>query len=197
MDLHTRKKRETLYIPVAEYLRRSRVNGPGLRSVLWVQGCPFRCPSCFNTKFQEFRTTNLHPVDEVAEWVLSDSETEGVTFSGGEPFAHAEELSSLSKKIQQAGKSIVIFTGYTKLDLRHTKDPFNKKLLEHSDLLITGPYKKDTQERHPLLSSANQELIFQSSRYKEYGFGDGVKRVEYVIKRDGKVSVTGFPFEVR
>jgi anaerobic ribonucleoside-triphosphate reductase activating protein len=103
----------------------------------------------------------------------------------------------MTRRVQQAGKSVVIFTGYTKTELYKTENQFQRALLRQTDLLVAGPYKKDTPGRHPLLSSINQELIYQSSRYKYYGFGNGVKRMEYVIKRDGEISVSGFPLDVR
>ena len=182
-----------LSISVAHFLPRSVVNGPGVRSVLWVQGCPFRCPGCFNTAFQEFRETNLYSVDTIAEWIVSDKETEGVTFSGGEPCAHAEGLAVLAEMIQRAGKSVVLFTGYTKQALLNSGHPFQKKLMQNTDLIIAGPYKQDMPGKHLLLSSANQELVYTSPRYRGYEFGRPGRRVEYVIKKDGEVSVTGLP----
>ncbi len=197
MNLYTGKKREELSIPVAGYLPRSRVNGPGLRSVLWVQGCPFRCSDCFNPAFLNFGEAKFHTVASVSEWIVSEKATEGVTFSGGEPFAHAEGLSALARAVQRAGKSVVVFTGYTKGELFTMNNRFQKELLEASDLLIAGRYRKNYPGNCDLLSSTNQEFIHMSSRYIEHEFEIGRKKVEYLIRKDGEISVTGFPLEAQ
>jgi anaerobic ribonucleoside-triphosphate reductase activating protein len=57
-------------LQLAAYLPRSRANGPGLRSVVWVQGCLFRCPGCFNPDFLPFAGGWVVPAAEVAEWLL-------------------------------------------------------------------------------------------------------------------------------
>ncbi len=99
-------------VQIAAYLPRSRVNGPGVRAVLWVQGCPMRCVGCFNPDFQPFEGGEARAVAEVVDWIVKDDATEGVTFSGGEPFAQAAALTEVARGVQQARKSVVVFTGY-------------------------------------------------------------------------------------
>jgi len=109
---------ETLRI--AAFLRRSRANGPGVRSVLWVQGCPFRCAGCFNPNFLPFAGGREAAPAAVAAWMLAETDTEGVSFSGGEPFAQAGALAELAERARGAGKGVLIFTGYEAAALRES-----------------------------------------------------------------------------
>ena len=180
---------ETLRI--AAFLRRSRANGPGVRSVLWVQGCPFRCAGCFNPDFLPFAGGREAAPTEVAAWMLAETGTEGVSFSGGEPFAQAGALAELAERVRAAGKGVVIFTGYEVAVLRARRKAAVQRLLAVADLLVAGPYRRDLPCRHALLASANQELVFVTERYRSADFGP--RRSEFRIGADGSVSVTGFP----
>jgi anaerobic ribonucleoside-triphosphate reductase activating protein len=161
--------------------------------VLWVQGCPFRCPGCFNPEFWEFTGGQPTPVETVVGWILNRDDTEGVTFSGGEPFAHAGVLAAVAAPVRRAGKSVVIFTGYTQEALLQSDDLEQRRLWQLADLLIAGPYRRDLPSRHPWLSSANQELVFLTDRYRPEDLRTGGRRIEFRIAADGTTTVTGFP----
>ena len=180
---------------IAAYLPRSRANGPELRSVLWVQGCPFRCAGCFNPDFLPFasgRSGREAATREVADWMLTESETEGVTFSGGEPFAQAGALACVAECVRAAGKGVLVFTGYDAIELRSSRNPGFRRLLQAADLLVAGRYRSEMPGRHPLLASANQELVFLTERYREADFG-GRRRTEFRIAASGAITVSGFP----
>jgi anaerobic ribonucleoside-triphosphate reductase activating protein len=178
---------------VAAFLPRSLANGPGVRSVLWVQGCPFRCPGCFNRDFLPFTGGRPTPVETVVNWILAARETEGVTFSGGEPFSHAGVLARVAEPVRQAGKSVVIFTGYQADVLLASDVPDFRRLLATADLLIAGPYDRDRPLRHPWRSSQNQALVYLTDRYRPEHVDQGSKRVEFRIGSDGTTTITGFP----
>lgn len=176
---------------IAAYLPRSHANGPGLRSVLWVQGCPLRCAGCFNPDFLSFVGGREVSPAEVADWMLGEVETEGVSFSGGEPFAQAEGLAEVAERLRAAGKGVLIFTGFDAATLRASLNPGVQRLLATSDLLVAGPYRQELAQSHALLASSNQELVFVSERYR--GVELGRRRVEFRVGVDGAVTVTGFP----
>ncbi len=178
-------------VRIAAYLPRSRANGPGLRSVLWVQGCSQRCPGCFNPAFLPCDGGRVVPVATVADWLLAAPDTEGVSLSGGEPFAQAAPLAVLAERARAAGKGVLIFTGRTAAALRADTDPGIRRLLAAADLLVAGPYQAASATRHPLLASANQELIFLTERYRHADLGP--RRTEFRIGADGSMTVTGFP----
>ena len=74
----------------------SYVNGTGKRFVLWVQGCGFHCKGCGNPDTWSFDENKYYSVQELLSMIIKDSSLDGVTFSGGEPFLQAEELSKLA-----------------------------------------------------------------------------------------------------
>jgi len=178
-------------LQLAAWLPRSRANGPGRRSVLWVQGCPFHCPGCFNPDFLPFAGGRTVAVSEVAAWILAEEDTEGVSFSGGEPFAQAGPLAEVAEQVRAAGKGVLIFTGFAAAALPKSANPSVQRLLAAADLLVAGPYQRDRPCRHPLLASANQELVFLTERYRMADFG--LRRTEFRSGGDGAVTVTGFP----
>jgi anaerobic ribonucleoside-triphosphate reductase activating protein len=178
------------YLHIAAYLPRSRANGPELRSVLWVQGCPFRCTGCFNPDFLSFAGGREIAPRDVARRMLLESETEGVTFSGGEPFAQAGALAEVAERVRAAGKGVLVFTGYGAVELRSSRR--FRRLLQAADLLVAGRYRGEMPGRHPLLASANQELVFLTERYRGADFG-GRRRTEFRISAGGAITVSGFP----
>lgn len=176
---------------IAAFLPRSRANGPGLRSVLWVQGCPLRCAGCFNPDFVPFVGGREAAPAEIAAWMLAEPETEGVSFSGGEPFAQAAALAEVAEAVRAAGKGVLIFTGFEAATLRASRHPGIRRLLAASDLLVAGPYRQELAQRHALLVSSNQELVLVSERYR--GVELGMRRVEFRVGVGGDVTLTGFP----
>ena len=119
---------------------------------------------------------------------------EGVTFIGGEPFAHAKPLALLAEKIQSAGLTVMIFSGYTLADLQTMDEPSVKQLLQHTDLLVDGRYDReqpDTTRRW--IGSQNQQLHFLSDRYS---LNDACwqQRDTLEVRWDGTdLMINGFP----
>lgn len=179
-------------INMAAFLGKSQANGPGLRAVIWVQGCPRRCPGCFNQDMLEFRDNRLLTIAELMN-LISCKEIEGVTFSGGEPFCQAAALAVLARRLRAQGLNIIIFTGYTYSELAAATNPAWNSLLASADLLIAGPYRKNMPSYSYLLGSANQELIFLSDRFKNHPDMSvrQERTMEITVDTAGNVTVTG------
>jgi len=185
---------------LAGFLAKSEVNGPGTRAVIWVQGCPIHCEGCFNEQFQPFSPATLTPVDELAGMILALSGIEGVTFSGGEPFAQAGPLAALGERLRRAGFTIVTYTGYSAEQLAEGDDPAWPALLAVTDLLIAGPYVAGLAKPDPLKGSSNQQVIalglkvpVSSGSAPPYMVRS---RTEFTITPDGTITATGFPAPV-
>lgn len=180
-------------VNMAAFLPTSHVNGPGLRAVVWVQGCHRRCPGCFNQEMQGFRDNQLLTVDELAARILAIGKIEGITFSGGEPFVQAVALAALAEQLRNEGLNIVIFTGYTYAELIQANNPDWNRLLAAADLLVAGPYIRELPSEDYLLGSANQELIFLTDTLKNHP--DIRKQqgqaLEFTIDTAGNIIVTG------
>jgi anaerobic ribonucleoside-triphosphate reductase activating protein len=182
---------------LAGFLAKSEVNGPGTRAVVWVQGCPIHCEGCFNVQFQSFSPATLVPAGDLAETILALPGIDGVTFSGGEPFAQAGPLAALGERLRRAGLSIVTYTGYSAEQLAAGDDPAWPALLAVTDLLIAGPYIAGLAKPDPLRGSSNQQAISLgmkipvSQRTGQQHHAPG--RMEFTITPDGTITTTGFP----
>ena len=74
-------------------LPRSRANGPGVRTVIWLQGCTLCCPGCFNPGTHSAEPRLLMPEADLLARIIADQhEIEGVSISGGEPLQQPEGL---------------------------------------------------------------------------------------------------------
>lgn len=180
---------------IAGFLARSAVNGPGIRAVVWVQGCPIRCEGCFNPQFWSFAPADTIPVSVLLQKFLSVPGIDGVTFSGGEPFAQAAALALLGEKLHEAGLSVVTYTGYTCDEILARKKPSSLHLLRVTDLLIAGPYIPSLACTAPLIGSSNQSVLRLSDRILPAvsQMHESSSTVEFTISPDGTLTATGFP----
>jgi anaerobic ribonucleoside-triphosphate reductase activating protein len=176
------------------FLPFTRAEGPGNRACLWVQGCPIRCPGCFNPGTWSKTGGSDVALEELEARILDASDIEGVTFLGGEPFEQAEALAELGHRVRQAGLSIMTFTGYLLEDILKSSRPAWHGLLGVTDLLIDGPYVRDlTDTSRPWVGSSNQRYHFLTPRYRhlEAELGHIPNRLEIRLQPDGSVLLNG------
>jgi anaerobic ribonucleoside-triphosphate reductase activating protein len=180
-------------IQVAMHLSESNSNGPGCRSVLWVQGCSKRCPNCWNPDFLPFTGGQAWTIAEAVEQLTASSAIEGVTFLGGEPFAQAAALATLAQELQQRGLGVMAYSGWTRAELERMGAP-QTNLLAHCDLLVDGEY--DPTQQAPLLwrGSANQQVHFLTPRYQAWRAGVDQHHRDFEILIEGdRLILTGDP----
>jgi anaerobic ribonucleoside-triphosphate reductase activating protein len=175
---------------LARILPRSAVNGPGERFVVWVQGCPLACPGCWNPDTWSFARRNTREISELASKILGTSGIEGVTFSGGEPFAQARALAQLAHTVREAGLSVFVFSGY---ELGELVSDAHQALLDQTDVLVAGRYVEAKRVQGvPWRGSANQQVHFLTGRYGTADMADAPE-VEFHLDVNGALAVTGFP----
>ncbi len=168
----------------------SRVNGPGLRFVLWTQGCSKGCKNCFNPETWSFEKYKLLTPLEIFE-LIKNSSVSGVTITGGDPLEQPEELLELLILLESLNlsKGIILFTGFTIDEIN--KDFLLRKSLGYIDVLIDGRFEKDQRISSSLRGSENQNIIYFSSKIKEEELNID-QEVEVCLEGD-IISVTGFP----
>ena len=157
----------TTTLEISRVVDRTAVLGPGLRAVIWVRGCPLRCPGCVAPEDLPFTGGTTRTVDDLAGWLGGlPPEITGVTFSGGEPMAQAAGLSALVTRIRaDRDWSVMSYSGWTVEHLRRQGEPDHLRLLDQLDILVDGPY---VAARHADLrwrGSANQRLHFLTDRH--------------------------------
>lgn len=147
---------------IAGIARESVVDGPGMRLVIFTQGCPHNCPGCHNPETHDPAGGKLIDSTEIITMIEQSRLIRGVTFSGGEPFLQAEILANIAYVTKKMGLDIVTYTGflYEKLLAHAATDLAIAALLQHTDILIDGPYKKEERDlRLAFRGSKNQRLI--------------------------------------
>ena len=93
-------------------LSHSRANGPGLRAVVWFQGCSLGCPHCFNKGLNNSGEGADIETDELFQWLVSLKGISGITLSGGEPTEQISTLLPLLEKVKnETHLSILLFSG--------------------------------------------------------------------------------------
>ena len=132
----------------------SIVDGPGIRTTVFSQGCPHHCPGCHNPETWDFDGGHEATTDMILGIIRFNPLSRGVTFSGGEPFAQAEGFAEIAKVLNTGNYEVASYTGYTYEELLNGTES-QKELLSHLDILIDGPF---LQEEKSL------ELAFRGSR---------------------------------
>lgn len=145
---------------VAGIVQDSIVDGPGIRCVIFTQGCPHHCPGCHNPQTHDFAGGTEVDADAILEQIRNNPILSGVTFSGGEPFSQAEALLPYAKAVKEMGKHLMIYTGYVYEDLLNMDLPGAAKLLSLCDVLVDGPFiLKKRNLSLPYRGSENQRVI--------------------------------------
>ncbi len=138
---------------VAGIIEESIVDGPGLRFVLFLQGCRTHCKGCQNPQTWDFDGGTPVSAADILARIQCDPLVHGITFSGGEPFEQAEALLPLAAELKNRGYHLMAFSGYTFEQL--LPKPGCRELLSLLDLLVDGPFIEEEK---------SLELRFRGSR---------------------------------
>ena len=125
-------------IRISGIVEESIVDGPGLRYVLFTQGCPHHCKGCHNPTTHPFDGGRMVSPDWVFADVRKNPIVRGVTFSGGEPFVQSGKLAPLAERLRAAGYNLTSYTGYLYEEL--LADSRHMPLLRQLDILVDGPF---------------------------------------------------------
>ncbi len=138
----------------------SIVDGEGIRTVIWTQGCSHNCPSCHNPATHDFSGGELVEVDDVIERLKQLEGQNGVTFSGGDPMFQPKQCAKLAKKAHELGMNVWAYTGFTYEELLESgkKDILN--FLSEIDVLIDGKFEISKKSLDlEFRGSSNQRVI--------------------------------------
>jgi anaerobic ribonucleoside-triphosphate reductase activating protein len=140
----------------------SLVNGPGIRRVLFAQGCKHNCKGCFNPDTHSFNGGEVHNIDEIVDDIKRNPLLRGVTFSGGDPLEQADKFAQIAAKVKEAGLSVWSYTGYTFeyiLEHQHQRKGWSD-LLKHIDVLVDGKFIEEKKSEFvKYRGSSNQRII--------------------------------------
>ncbi len=143
-------------IRVAGITHESIVDGPGLRTVIWGQGCPHACPGCHNDHTQPAEGGEEVELTAIYQQLDDSFLAQGVTLSGGEPFMQPEAFAQIAQYAKQKGMDVWCYTGYTwdRLLEMAKAQPAIGELLKAIDVLVEGPF---------IIAEKNLNLMFRGS----------------------------------
>lgn len=140
------------------------VDGPGIRFVIFFQGCHLKCQYCHNRDLWDFSGGSQYSVDYLFQEVLKyrpffESSGGGVTVSGGDPIMQAPIITELFRRCQEVGI-------HTTLDTSGAVpiSPEVEALLEVTDLVLLD-IKQMNDDRHKDLTGLSNELSLQFAEY--------------------------------
>ncbi len=134
----------------------SVVDGPGIRCVIWAQGCGHNCPGCHNPQTHPFDSGNVVSIDELCEQISAYGQN--ITLSGGDPFFQSDSFAKIAKFAKSIGLTVWAYTGFTFETLINNEQYLN--LLKYVDVLVDGRFdisKKSSECK--FRGSTNQRLI--------------------------------------
>lgn len=163
-----------MYLPINNICH-SRINGPGNRLVIWVQGCKFNCKGCFNPETHPYTKEHLVDVAELVRMINEDKNIDGITISGGEPLDYPNQIYSLLAGIENRLTSI-LYSGYYYEDVISKRDLMN--VIKLADMSIIGRY--DSTLPHPFLG---KRFLLTSDRI-DLNYFKPKQIMEYVINKE-------------
>ena len=137
------------------------LDGPGIRFVVFLQGCHLRCACCHNPDTWAMNEGTEYTAEEIVSRALRFREyfgvEGGITLSGGEPAEQAAACAELAHRAHQKGLNVWLYSGstYEKLSERAQTDAELQRLLDEADVLVDGPF---------ILAERSLELDFCGSR---------------------------------
>lgn len=146
-----------MVLRTAGFVPESITDGPGIRFVVFCQGCVHHCPGCHNAQTWPFEGGELWEVQQIFEKLRRDPLVRGVTFSGGEPFCQAAAFAELAQILKQHRYEVAAYSGWTfeQLCEKAKTEPETAALLGLLDVLVDGRFEKD---------QLSLELKFRGSR---------------------------------
>ncbi len=141
----------------AEIQTDSIVDGEGIRTVIWTQGCSHNCNGCHNPETHSFEGGFLVDIEDLEKQILSVKNQDGITLSGGDPMFQPEASAQIAKFCKENGLNVWCYTGFTFEELLKTSEKNSKlrELLENIDVLVDGKF---------VLEEKSLNLYFKGSK---------------------------------
>lgn len=133
------------------------VDGPGLRTSIYLSGCRHKCPGCHNPQSWDFEEGTPMSILQIVN-IIADNDFD-VTLTGGDPLYHPSEVLELTRIIKERlGKNIWLYTGFTAEQIERNNTL--KSALKYVDTIVEGPFIEALKDPSlPFRGSSNQRII--------------------------------------
>lgn len=162
----------------------SIVDGEGLRTVIWTQGCSHNCPGCHNQRTHSFTGGFLKEIDELKEEIRNLKNQDGITLSGGDPMFQIDACLEIAEFCQSQNLNVWCYTGFTfeQLLVLAANNPNLLKLLKNIDVLVDGRFKLEEKSFDvQFRGSKNQRIIDVQKSLKE---NKAIEIPKYKVKEE-------------
>lgn len=138
----------------------SIVDGEGIRTIIWTQGCSHNCFGCHNPQTHDFKSGSLVDVDDIIKSLDEIEGQNGITFSGGDPMFQPKQCAVIAKHAKDQGLNVWAYTGFTYEELLNSNNKDILQFLKYIDVLIDGKFEIDKKSFNvPFRGSSNQRII--------------------------------------
>ena len=136
----------------------SILDGSGIRTVIWFQGCLHNCKGCQNPETHDMNGGIVVDVDELKMKLKNLKYQSGITLSGGDPFFQPDAALEIAKFAKSVGLNVWAYTGFTYEALLSDKSRLD--LLKNVDVLVDGKFMMDKKSLNcKFRGRTNQRLI--------------------------------------
>ena len=149
---------------IAGIIGDSIVDGPGLRSTVFFQGCAHKCPGCHNPETHPFGIGTEMSAEEILSRIKKNPLCRGVTLSGGDPVYQAQEASSLARLLKSEGYEVALYTGFSWEELLSEKNPHRLELLRNVDIVIDGLFVLEKRTLDLRFRGSSNQRIIESAK---------------------------------
>ena len=159
------------HIRLAGVVRESIVDGPGIRFVVFCQGCPHHCEECHNEPTHDFLGGFDCEISKILEAIDENPLLDGVTFSGGEPACQPEGFLALAREVHNRGLDIIMYSGYTYEELMNMGKGNGAlaELIDTVDILIDGRYDHTQRDLTLLFRGSKNQRVIDIKKTREEG----------------------------
>ena len=154
------------------------VDGPGVRFVVFFQGCPLRCKYCHNPDTWEFGKGTERTAEELMKEYDSYREflkSGGITATGGEPLAQPEFLAELFALAKKKGVHTCLDTSAGVYDPKHHEAI--DKALKYTDLVMLDIKHIDSAEHKKLTGFGNENILAFAEHIRDIGIPVWIRHV--------------------
>ena len=147
----------------------SIVDGDGIRTVIWFQGCKHHCKECQNPETWNFDGGMEVDIEDIKEQLKKLKYQTGITLSGGDPFFQASAAAEIAKFAHSIGLNVWTYTGFTYDEIINANDE-KMELLKNTDVLVDGRFEIDKKSLAcKFRGSTNQRVIDVKKSLEEGG----------------------------
>lgn len=146
------------YLHVLTIVYDSIVDGPGLRTSIYLSGCYHRCEGCHNPQSWPITAGKTTSCQELYDICMANDFAD-VTFSGGDPIYQYADLLPLVKALREAGKNVWLWTGFTWEKLQQCDEMLD--LAKACNVIVDGPFVKSLRDENLRFRGSSNQRILQ------------------------------------